>query len=114
MLWPKVTKPIWPFSLKIKEPRELIQKRLSSSKPSEKYHTFETIRWLNQKYAFPIIGIGPMKPEDYPNKKPEGSVVQERQIGTVSQELFDVLLIDQKGLRFIRYGAGEDRYIPIG
>ena len=69
---------------------------------------------LNQKYAFPIIGIGPMKPEDYPNKKPEGSVIQERQIGTVSQELFDVLLIDQKGLRFIRYGAGEDRYIPIG
>ena len=51
MLWPKVTKPVWPFSLKIKEPRDLIQKRLSSSKPSEKYHTFETIRWLNQKYS---------------------------------------------------------------
>ena len=51
MLWPKVTKPIWPFSLKIKEPRDLIQKRLSLAKPSEKYHTFETIRWLNQKYS---------------------------------------------------------------
>ncbi|MBR4461039.1 MAG: metallophosphoesterase [Erysipelotrichaceae bacterium] len=66
---------------------------------------------VNQKYGFPIIGIASMKPEDYPNKKPEGSFTLQRQIGTVSQELFDIVLIDQKGLRLIRYGAGEDRYI---
>ena len=51
MLWPKVTKPKWPFSLKMKEPREIIQKRLSSARPNGKYHTFNTIRWLNQKYS---------------------------------------------------------------
>ena len=51
MLWPKLTKPIWPFSFKPKEPREIIKKRLSSASPSEKYHNFDTIRWLNQKYS---------------------------------------------------------------
>ena len=51
MLWPKLTKPIWPFSYKQKEPREIIKQRLSSASPSEKYHNFDTIRWLNQKYS---------------------------------------------------------------
>ena len=51
MLWPKVTKPKWPFTLKRNEPRELVKKRLSSAKPNSKYHTFSTIRWLNQKYT---------------------------------------------------------------
>ena len=51
MLWPKVTKPKWPFSLNRNEPKELVKKRLSSAKPSGKYHTFSTIRWLNQKYT---------------------------------------------------------------
>ena len=51
MLWPKLTKPIWPFSFKPKESKELIKNRLSSASPSEKYHNFNTIRWLNQKYS---------------------------------------------------------------
>ena len=50
-IWPKVTKPKWPFSLKRNEPRELRMTRLSSATPSEKYHNFNTIRWLNQKYS---------------------------------------------------------------
>ena len=50
-LWPKVTKPYWPFSLKRNEPKLSIQSRLSSAKPSGKYHNFSTIRWLNQKYT---------------------------------------------------------------
>ena len=50
-LWPKLTKPKWPFSVKRNEPRLLIQNRLSSAKPSSKYHNFSTIRWLNQKYT---------------------------------------------------------------
>ena len=50
-IWPKVTKPKWPFSLKRNEPRELRMSRLSSATPSEKYHNFNTIRWLNQKYS---------------------------------------------------------------
>ena len=50
-LWPKVTKPKWPFTLKRNEPKELIHKRLLSANPSEKYHNYDTIRWLNQKYS---------------------------------------------------------------
>ena len=51
MLWPKLTRPKWPFSIKLKEPKELIKARLSSATPSEKYHNYNTIRWLNQKYS---------------------------------------------------------------
>ena len=50
-LWPKVTNPYWPFSLKRNEPKLSVQNRLSSAKPSGKYHNFSTIRWLNQKYT---------------------------------------------------------------
>ena len=61
--------------------------------------------------VFPIISIGCLKPEDYQNKKPEGSVTYPRQIGTASQELFDLMLVNKERIRFIRYGAGEDRTI---
>ena len=49
--WPKLTKPKWPFSKKQTESREIKHNRLLSSKPSEKYHNFYTIRWLGQKYT---------------------------------------------------------------
>ncbi len=68
---------------------------------------------LHQEFGFPIIGIGSMKPEDYPNKKAESCVTPARQLATASQELIDLLLINEKELRFIRYGAGEDRLIKI-
>ena len=63
------------------------------------------------KLSFPILGIGCMKPEDYQNRKPEGSITYARQIGTATQELFDLMLVGKDGIRFIRYGAGEDRMI---
>jgi glycerophosphoryl diester phosphodiesterase/UDP-2,3-diacylglucosamine pyrophosphatase LpxH len=68
---------------------------------------------MNQDHGFPIIGIGCMKAEDYPSKKPEGSAVPERQLGSASQDLFDLLLVGENELRFIRYGAGEDRAVRI-
>ena len=49
--WPKVTHPKWPFSKRDIEPKELKQIRLLSSKPSNKYHNFNTIKWLGQKYS---------------------------------------------------------------
>ena len=49
--WPKITHPKWPFTKKRTEPKELIEKRILSSKPSHKYHDFNTIKWLGQKYS---------------------------------------------------------------
>ena len=49
--WPKVTHPKWPFSKREVEPKEKKQLRLLSSKPSNKYHNFNTIKWLGQKYS---------------------------------------------------------------
>ena len=51
MKWPKITHPKWPFSKKRTEPKELKRIRISSSKPSHKYHDFNTIKWLGQKYS---------------------------------------------------------------
>jgi hypothetical protein len=49
--WPKITHAKWPFTKKRTEPKEARQLRLLSSKPSDKYHNFYTIRWLGQKYT---------------------------------------------------------------
>ena len=49
--WPKITHPKWPFSKKKEEPKEIKQNRILSSKPSYKYHNFNTIKWLGQKYS---------------------------------------------------------------
>lgn len=65
--------------------------------------------------GFPIISIGCSKCEYFTDKKPEGAVTYERELHTVSQELWDVLLIspEESTLEFIRFGAGEDRKIKI-
>ena len=49
--WPKITHPKWPFTKKRTEPDELKKIRILSSKPSHKYHNFNTIKWLGQKYS---------------------------------------------------------------
>lgn len=62
------------------------------------------------KKSFPIISIGCNKCEDFTVCKPEGFVTHKRKIGDVSQELFDILVIEDK-IYLYRYGAGEDRII---
>ena len=49
--WPKVTHPKWPFSEREIKTKEEKQLRILSSKPSNKYHNFNTIKWLGQKYS---------------------------------------------------------------
>jgi predicted phosphodiesterase len=63
--------------------------------------------------SFPIVSIGCNKLEYFTDKKPEGSVTYERRAGTVSQDLWDVLVIpgEKDELRFVRFGAGEDRIV---
>lgn len=63
--------------------------------------------------SFPIISIGCNKCEYYPDKKPAGSHAYERVPDTITQDLWDVLLVDAKTekLYFVRFGAGVDRVV---
>lgn len=72
--------------------------------------------YVYEERAFPIISIGCSKCEYFTDKKPEGSVTYRRVRHTVTQELWDTLLVDteENTLRFIRFGAGPDREIQDG
>ena len=63
--------------------------------------------------SFPIIGVGCGKCESFEGKKPAGSRVYERRVGTVSQEMWDVLTVDlqKRQLIFTRFGAGDDKIV---
>ncbi len=67
--------------------------------------------YLNRN--FPIISIGCNKLEDFKDRKPEGAYTCDRKRNTVTQDLWDVLIVprDKKELRFVRFGAGEDRIV---
>lgn len=64
---------------------------------------------------FPIISLGCNKIEDFKDRKPEGSVTYDRKRGTLTQDLWDVLVVNsrEKKLDFIRFGAGEDKHIKL-
>lgn len=63
--------------------------------------------------SFPIVSIGCAKCEYFKDKKPEGATTYDRKPGTVTQELWDVMVVDVKDgkLEFVRFGAGEDRTV---
>lgn len=61
---------------------------------------------------FPIIALGCAKCEDMLERKVGGSFTPTRELGQVSQELWDILVIKNNGsLHFVRFGAGQDRRI---
>lgn len=64
-----------------------------------------------EECSFPVVSIGCAKLEYFLDKKPEGAVTPYREAGTVSQDLWDSLLIDfeEQKLKLVRFGAGEDR-----
>ncbi len=68
---------------------------------------------INSSLSFPIVSIGCAKIEDEQEKKVEGSVTYHRKVGDVTQELWDVLVLNTKTgkLNFVRFGAGKDREI---
>lgn len=63
--------------------------------------------------SFPIVSLGCNKCEYFLDKKPEGSHTYERKPDTVTQDLWDVLVVDgnKECLHFVRFGAGEDRVV---
>lgn len=70
----------------------------------------------SSRKTFPIISIGCSKCEYFPDKKPEGSTRYERKLSSVTQDLWDVLIVkpEQRKLEFVRFGAGEDRTVSHG
>lgn len=72
--------------------------------------------YVYEERAFPVISIGCSKCEYFTDKKPEGSVTYRRVRQTVTQELWDTLIVntEENTLRFIRFGAGLDREIRNG
>lgn len=72
--------------------------------------------YIYEERAFPIISIGCSKYEYYTDKKPEGAVTYRRVRHTVTQELWDTLIVDTKEntLRLIRFGTRFDREIRDG
>lgn len=71
---------------------------------------------IDLQEGFPIVSIGCTKCEYFEDKKPEGAHTYYRKLHTVSQELWDVLVINtqKECLNFIRFGAGEDRTVYCG
>lgn len=63
--------------------------------------------------GFPVISIGCTKCEYFTDKKPEDSHTWERELHTVSQDLWDVMTIsvENRTIDFTRFGAGENRHI---
>lgn len=61
--------------------------------------------------SFPVISISCAKLEYFTDRKPKDVVVWERRAETVTQDLWDSLLIDLKGewLKLVRFGAGVNR-----
>ncbi len=62
---------------------------------------------------FPIVSLGCNKMEDFQREKPEGSWTYSRQQGTVTEDLWDVMIVhaDHSGIDFVRFGAGEDKRV---
>jgi len=88
-------------------------------------HSGKILAWINgHNHAdkldscecVPIISIANAKCEAFTKYKPKGFVTPERKLGDVSQELWDILLInpEKRTLRFVRFGAGRDRIVKGG
>ena len=65
------------------------------------------------KCSFPLVSIACNKCEYFIDKKPEGCTVPKRKLNTVTQDLWDTLILDikEEKIHLIRFGAGADRII---
>ena len=77
------------------------------------FHGHNHCDQIETKLSFPIVSVGCSKLESFPEKKPAGAVCYEREKGTVTQDLWDVVRVsrDHGTVDLIRFGAGEDRRI---
>ena len=66
--------------------------------------------------GFPVISITNAKCEEFHDYKPGGAITPSRKLGDVTQEAWDVLLVepDSGNMYFIRFGAGNDKAVIGG
>lgn len=71
--------------------------------------------YIFEECSFPVISVACAKMEYFTDKKPKGSIAWQREEGTVTQDLWDSLLIDfeRERLTLIRFGAGADREVSF-
>ena len=69
--------------------------------------------YIFEECSFPVVSTGCAKLEYFPDKKPKEAVTWHREADTVTQDLWDSVLIDfeNEKLKMIRFGAGDDREI---
>lgn len=65
--------------------------------------------------SFPVISTGCAKLEYFTEKKPQGAVAWPREADTVTQDLWDSVLVDfdRQRLKLVRFGAGVDREVSF-
>lgn len=68
---------------------------------------------IYEECSFPLVSIGCTKCEYFTDKKPQGAITPERKPDTITQDLWDTMIIDMETERIhmIRFGAGQDRVI---
>ena len=71
--------------------------------------------YVFEECSFPLISVGCAKMEYFTDKKPRGAAAWPREAGTVTQDLWDSLVIDfdREMLSLIRFGAGKDREVSF-
>jgi glycosyltransferase involved in cell wall biosynthesis len=71
---------------------------------------------LDNEEAFPIVSIAGATCEHLCESVPDGFIVPERVPNEVTQECWDIMLVNpvDETIRFIRFGAGRDRMIEGG
>lgn len=71
--------------------------------------------YVFEECSFPVISTGCAKLEYFLDKKPQGAVTWPREADTVTQDLWDSLLVDFKNqrLKLVRFGAGADREVSF-
>lgn len=71
--------------------------------------------YVFEECSFPIISTGCAKLEYMLEKKPEGAITHYRESDTISQELWDSLLIDfeEQKIKMVRFGTGSDREVSF-
>lgn len=68
---------------------------------------------IYEEYGFPVISIGCNKCEECPDIKPRGCETATRRLNDVSEDLWDVIVINasKRTIDLVRFGAGNDRHI---
>lgn len=71
--------------------------------------------YIFKECSFPVVSTGCAKLEYFPDKKPKEAITWNREADTVTQDLWDSVLIDfeNQRLKMIRFGAGDDREISF-